>query len=73
MTLFQTPNKLLVVGFTLMLLSKLPTHLAHALGIAASLVLGAWAIDEITSGVNWFRRVLGAVVLIAIFFGLLAK
>jgi hypothetical protein len=47
-------------------LIPLPQSGAYWLGIVASLALVVWALDEIVRGVNPWRRLLGAGVLVAI-------
>lgn len=67
--IWQTPNLLLFAWIILALILGVidkgrPEQLIQ---ILASLLLGVWAILEIISGVNYFRRLLGAAVLTAIF------
>lgn len=62
----QLPNAQLAVALLAIVLERLTHGRAHddisAVGYVA---LGAWAIDELLRGVNWFRRALGFVVLVS--------
>ncbi|MEI6237569.1 MAG: hypothetical protein WCP03_03150 [Candidatus Saccharibacteria bacterium] len=64
----QPPNIPIVGWFTFMLLAHLfsASHLRDALGFISMAFLFTWAYLEITQGVNYFRRLLGLVVLIVI-------
>jgi len=62
----QKPNSSLVLWFIVVVGSKLTNNqkLNNLLGISASIVLIYWAILELLSGVNTWRRILGLVVLL---------
>lgn len=56
----QFPNAPLLVAMAALLLSRLADGEADAYASAAFHVgLSAWAWGEMSSGINWFRRVLG--------------
>jgi hypothetical protein len=67
LTIAQWPNIPLAV-FLVTLVARLAFHPAgtagRALQVVGTLALIVWAADEIVRGVNPFRRLLGAVVLI---------
>lgn len=57
----QWPNPPLWVALVAAVLSRLTTGVASGIADAVFyLAIGAWAYLEITEGVNWFRRLLGA-------------
>lgn len=66
----QKPNLPLIVWFVTLLISKLPLPLI-LIKIFALISFGAiftWAWLEIFSGVNYFRRILGGVVMFIIIY-----
>jgi hypothetical protein len=70
-TIVQKPNAPLIAGFVFKLLSLPHTRLSHAFSILSMIAFIGWAVEEIHLGVNWFRRILGTVVLLSIFLRLL--
>ena len=63
----QFPNPPLIVAIIASIVSRLTDGRVQDFATAAFYVgLGAWAWDELSRGVNWFRRVLGAAGLIYI-------
>lgn len=65
---FQRPNILLIVWVVLTLVSLFVPHgmAENICWWAAEAVLAAWSLLEIFRGVNYFRRVLGAIVLLMV-------
>ncbi|HSX15024.1 MAG TPA: hypothetical protein VLE72_03940 [Candidatus Saccharimonadales bacterium] len=63
-TLWQTPNLALVGWAMLSVINHFVS--SQALSWLASAILFAWALMELLTGVNWFRRLLGLTVLILI-------
>jgi hypothetical protein len=63
--LWQTPNVLLYSWIVLKVVTWLlsTSHLKSGLGQLSTAILFAWAYLEATKGVNYFRKLLGAVVL----------
>jgi len=61
----QFPNPPLLIAFAGWLLGAVANGKAHDVGRSIfTLGLAVWAWEEATDGVNWFRRVLGAGVLV---------
>ncbi|MDL2363338.1 MAG: hypothetical protein QFB86_03080 [Patescibacteria group bacterium] len=61
----QMPNAPLIAWIILKVASLLTDGpLSKYISIAAAIVLAIWAVLELKSGVNYFRRILGAVVLL---------
>jgi hypothetical protein len=59
--LIQFPNAPLLAAFAAWLLARATDGSIHAYARAAFYAgLTAWAWEELTDGVNWFRRLLGA-------------
>lgn len=72
-TIGQRPNVPIIVFFVAWVLRRIlePTGtLGTVLDIVVTGALVYWALDEIIRGVNPWRRILGAVVLIAVGIGL---
>lgn len=65
--LWQSPNVLLVAWFIFTLLSKimLGDKLQTLAGVMAFGVIFTWGWLEATTGVNYFRRLLGIIVMVA--------
>jgi hypothetical protein len=67
----QFPNPPLLLAFVGRGLAGASTGTAHEVGRAIfTLSLAVWAWEETVSGVNWFRRLLGAGVFIWVTVGL---
>lgn len=67
-TLVQFPNKALWVALAAAAVNMFATGSLHQVVAAVFYIaLTIWAYQEIVSGVNWFRRLLGATVLIYVF------
>lgn len=67
LTLWQVPNPALSVWLVAVALGRLDLSAAHTTavdGVRHGALL-AWALDEVARGASPFRRVLGAVVLVA--------
>ncbi len=65
MVLFQKPNKELIFaacGFAASFFTKGTLHLCAL--IVFTIFASIWAFQEITTGVNWFRKLLGVLALI---------
>ena len=63
--LVQAPNPPLAVALVAWLVAALTDGSVHAYARAAFYAaLAAWAWQELADGANWFRRLLGAVVLV---------
>lgn len=72
MVLWQWPNRELWVTLAAATVAKLSDGWLHAAASAVFFLAGAiWAYLELTHGVNWFRRGLGAVFLLYFFVQLL--
>ncbi len=73
MTIFQDPNPPLIILFIGLVISTVFMQgTLHNVGHGIFVIGGAvWAYLEITDGVNWFRRGLGAVVMADIFYNLI--
>ena len=72
MTVYQRPNALLIIAIALSIISHfLHQRMGIVVSAAATVTWICWAFDELRYGVNWFRRVLGAVVMAWQFIGLL--
>jgi len=69
--LFQTPNLPLIIWITASLLNMVFTtgKLNTALDVIAFGALFTWAFEELFQGTNYFRRALGAVVLLTLVVG----
>ncbi|MEO6509116.1 MAG: hypothetical protein ABIO02_04120 [Patescibacteria group bacterium] len=64
MKIIQPPNPPLIVAISAWIISFIPIEIIHKLGRTVSTVaIIIWAYAELTKGVNWFRRLLGGVVL----------
>lgn len=67
MTIVQFPNKALTIALAASVVKMFATGRVHSVvTVVFYLALLVWAYLEITSGVNWFRRTLGWVVMIYI-------
>lgn len=66
----QKPNLPLIVWFVTLIISKLPLHitLVRIFEIISFGAIFTWAWLEIFFGVNYFRRILGGVVMIIIIY-----
>ena len=74
MTIIQFHNKALWVMIFAWLVSHFSTGYVSAISRVVFLTAGIiWAYEEIKSGVNWFRRMLGLVVLLVLFMGLVME
>ena len=70
----QFPNAPLLVAFAGWGLAALTDGAAHDVGRSVFVVgLAVWALLELVSGVNWFRRLVGAGALVWIVVGLAEK
>jgi hypothetical protein len=70
----QFPNTPLLLAFAGWVLAAVAGGAAHDVGRALFTVgLAVWAALELLRGVNWFRRLLGAAVLVWIVVGVAAE
>jgi hypothetical protein len=70
--LIQLPNAPLLVALGGGVVARVTDGTVHDVAaVVATLALAVWAVQEVFQGVNWFRRLLGAVVLVLIAVGLL--
>jgi hypothetical protein len=70
----QFPNPPLLVALAGWGLAVVAGGAAHDIGRAVFTVgLGVWALEELVSGVNWFRRLLGLGALVLIVVGLVSN
>ena len=61
----QFPNLPLAVWLAATVIAKLTSGTVESVALAiAAVALSAWAYLELSDGANWFRRLLGAAVLI---------
>jgi hypothetical protein len=69
------PNVLLAAWITIIILAKFipENNLQHSLSLHGSAILFAWAYLELTEGTSKFRRVLGAVILLAVIISFFAS
>jgi hypothetical protein len=66
----QLPNPPLLLAFVGWGLARESSGTAHEVGrVVFTLALAVWACEEAVSGVNWFRRLLGAGTLIWVVVG----
>lgn len=67
----QFPNAPLLVALAAMVVRALAGGTASdAADAVARIALAVWAYEELARGANWFRRLLGAVVLVVVLVGL---
>ncbi len=58
--IFQFPNRpLIVAGLAAVAARLVPRRCAQAAKLISQLALLVWALEELISGANWFRRLLG--------------
>jgi len=70
----QFPNPPLLVALAGWGLAAVTRGTAHDVGRSVFVVgLGVWALLEAVAGVNWFRRLVGAVALVWVVAGLVDK
>ena len=70
----QFPNPPLLLALAGDVLAAVTDHTAHDVGRAVFTIgLGVWAWQEAVDGVNWFRRLLGAGVLVWIVIALIGR
>ena len=69
LVLFQWPNITLSLWILFTILAKLSTaSMQDTFSLVASISLTIWAIIEVTTGVNYFRRMLGLTILVYIIY-----
>jgi hypothetical protein len=65
MIILQKPNKYLYIMGGAWLVSNFTNGLLHSIANALFIIFGIiWAYEEITTGVNWFRKLLGITIMI---------
>ncbi len=70
--IFQLPNKPLIIALLAVAAGWFASGITQTvLHLIFVLAIGYWAYLEITSGVNWFRRLLGGVVALYVLYGLI--
>ena len=62
MKLLQVPNAPLIIAISGLIISKVPN--------AYTIAIIIWAYEEITSGINWARKLLGLVVIFTVAYSL---
>ena len=72
MTIVQKPNPLLIIFLAALIIQSFVDQgtihqVAYATGVIAGII---WSYQEITTGVNWVRKLLGVIVLALIGFSL---
>ncbi|MGB3094935.1 MAG: hypothetical protein WBB49_03565 [Microgenomates group bacterium] len=71
MKLLQVPNAPLIIAISGLIISKVPNVLLHKLGATTyTIAIILWAYEEITSGINWARKLLGLVVIFTVAYSL---
>lgn len=71
MKILQVPNAPLIIAISGLIVSKVPNILLHKLGATTyTIAIIIWAYEEITSGINWIRRLLGLVVIFTVVYSL---
>lgn len=71
MKLIQLPNLSLIIAALGFVASKATNGIVHKLGsVVFTVAIIIWAYQEISSGINWFRKLLGVAILTAISFSL---
>ncbi len=74
MTIAQKPNPPLIIALIGFVLSKFTHGVVHQIGSALFTVsIIIWAYQEITTGVNWFRKTLGWLILLAVSLSLILQ
>ena len=67
MTIFQKPNRLLIIAIIGFAISRITGGSAHLIASTVfTMAIIIWAYEEATQGVNVFRKLLGATVLVII-------
>jgi hypothetical protein len=63
--IWQAPNLPLIGWFVFMIASRFADgHLKSGMQIASTILLLVWAFLELVKGVNYFRRLLGLIVIV---------
>ncbi|MBA3724168.1 MAG: hypothetical protein H0W89_04760 [Candidatus Levybacteria bacterium] len=71
MIIAQKPNIPIIIATVGFIISYFTAGMFQAIGETVSIIaLIIWAYLEISSGVNWFRKLLGGVVLLVVAYGL---
>lgn len=71
MVIFQKPNKSLIIAMTALLISMISVGILQRISSSVYYIaIIIWAYEEISTGVNWFRKLLGSIVLLMILAGL---
>jgi hypothetical protein len=66
--IFQFPNRYLWVMIFSGIISRFVTGKFHAFAYSVFIIATIiWSYEEITTGVNWFRKLLGVTVMLLIF------
>jgi hypothetical protein len=66
MTIIQKPNPSLSIALVSYAISAFTSGILHRMGSTVFFIaISIWSYQEIVSGVNWFRRILGIVVLLS--------
>lgn len=74
MKIIQVPNAYLLMALTGLLISKLSIGFLHKVSlIIYTIAIIIWAYEEVISGVNWFRKLLGVATLLAVAYSLFSK
>lgn len=71
MIIFQKPNKSLIIAMTALLISMISVGILQRISSSVYYIaIIIWAYEEISTGVNWFRKLLGSIVLLMTLVGL---
>lgn len=71
MRFIQLPNTALIVAIVALIISKISFGLLHKISVTVyTITIIIWAYEEIKSGVNWFRRLLGLVIILGVAYSL---
>ncbi len=71
MTIAQKPNVPIIIATVGFLVSHFSTGMLQVVGETVYIIaIIIWAYLEISSGINWFRKLLGGVVLLIVAYGL---
>lgn len=71
MIIFQKPNKSLTIAMIAFVLSIVLTGIYQKISSSVYYIaIIIWAYQEVSTGVNWFRKLLGTVALLMTFVGL---
>jgi hypothetical protein len=74
MTIIQFPNKFLITMFVAWLISHYSEGYLFSFSRTIFIVAGViWSYEEIVHGVNWFRKILGIIIMVMIMTGIIMQ